>query len=157
MLAPLISPYDPTVGDNSLRLAPIGTPGHVLGLDGQGRDILSRLIWGGRVSLVIALLLATILWPSANRLNSFYRLPWPVACIGAVLVLVVLNLVVMGGFVLAVPRLLQDLPEWPIKRRHRPRPARVTPKKMKSPSPTRNTPGLTKVASSNCTAITWWF
>ena len=45
--APLLSPYDPTVGNNSLRLAPIGTPGHLLGLDGQGRDILSRLIWGG--------------------------------------------------------------------------------------------------------------
>jgi ABC-type dipeptide/oligopeptide/nickel transport system permease subunit len=56
ILAPVISPYDPTVGDNSLRLAPIGTPGHWLGLDGQGRDILSRLIWGGRVSLAIALL-----------------------------------------------------------------------------------------------------
>ena len=65
------------------------------------------------VPLVIALLLATILWPSANRLNTFYRLPWPVACIGAVLVLVVLNLIVMGGFVLAVPRLLQDLPQEP--------------------------------------------
>src|SRR5262245_29560704 len=55
-LAPVLSPYDPTVGDNSLRLAPVGTPGHVLGLDGQGRDILSRLLWGGQVSLVIALL-----------------------------------------------------------------------------------------------------
>ena len=55
-LAPVLSPYDPTVGDNSLRLSPIGTPGHVLGLDGQGRDILSRLLWGGQVSLVIALL-----------------------------------------------------------------------------------------------------
>src|SRR5437763_5602248 len=55
-LAPHISPYDPTVGDNNRRLAPVGTPGHVLGLDGQGRDILSRLVWGGRVSLAIALL-----------------------------------------------------------------------------------------------------
>src|SRR5439155_26917979 len=55
MLAPLISPYDPTVGDNSLRLAPIGTPGHVLGLDGQGRHTLSRLVCGGPVSLAIAL------------------------------------------------------------------------------------------------------
>jgi AI-2 transport protein TqsA len=63
------------------------------------------------IPLVIALLLATILWPSANRLNTFYRLPWPVACIGAVMVLVILNLIVMGGFVLAVPRLLQDLPQ----------------------------------------------
>ncbi|HYB41877.1 MAG TPA: ABC transporter permease [Candidatus Methylomirabilis sp.] len=56
LLAPVLSPYDPTVGDNSLRLAPVGTPGHILGVDGQGRDILSRLIWGGRVSIVIALL-----------------------------------------------------------------------------------------------------
>ncbi len=67
------------------------------------------------IPLVIALLLATILWPSAHRLNTFYRLPWPVACIGAVMVLVILNLIVMGGFVLAVPRLLQDLPQDPAK------------------------------------------
>jgi len=60
VFAPLLSPYDPTVGDNSLRLAPIGTPGHLLGLDGQGRDILSRLIWGGRVSLAIALMPVTV-------------------------------------------------------------------------------------------------
>ena len=59
-LAPVLSPYDPTVGDNSLRLSPIGTPEHFLGLDGQGRDILSRLIWGGRVSLAIALLPVTM-------------------------------------------------------------------------------------------------
>ena len=60
LLAPVLSPYDPTVGDNSQRLAPIGTPGHLLGLDGQGRDILSRLVWGGQVSLIIALLPVTV-------------------------------------------------------------------------------------------------
>jgi predicted PurR-regulated permease PerM len=65
------------------------------------------------IPLVIALLLATILWPSANRLNTFYRLPWPVACIGAVMVLVVINLVVMGGFVVAIPSLLRELPQDP--------------------------------------------
>jgi predicted PurR-regulated permease PerM len=65
------------------------------------------------IPLVIALLLATILWPSAHRLNTFYRLPWPVACIGAVMVLVVINLVVMGGFFIAVPSLLRDLPQDP--------------------------------------------
>ncbi len=49
LLAPWISPYDPNAAaDPSLRLAPPGTPGHLLGLDGQGRDLLSRLIWGGR-------------------------------------------------------------------------------------------------------------
>jgi len=75
MLAPLISPYDPTVGDNNLRLAPIGTPGHALGLDGQGRDILSRLIWGGRVSLVIALLpvaVATLLSVLLGLIAGFF-------------------------------------------------------------------------------------
>ena len=55
--APLISPYDPTVAHSEAgRLAPIGTPGHVLGTDGGGRDILSRLIWGGRVSITVAVL-----------------------------------------------------------------------------------------------------
>jgi peptide/nickel transport system permease protein len=54
IFAPLISPYDPLVGDPTMRLLPPGTPGHLLGLDGQGRDILSRLIWGGRYSLSVA-------------------------------------------------------------------------------------------------------
>lgn len=62
------------------------------------------------IPLVIAALLAAILWPSANRLHDYYKLPWPLACAGAVVVLVILNLVVTLGFVLAVPRLLQDLP-----------------------------------------------
>ena len=49
--APWIAPYDPYGGDGTLRLAPIGTPGHPLGLDGLGRDMLSRMIWGARVSI----------------------------------------------------------------------------------------------------------
>lgn len=52
ILAPVIAPYDPNIGEGSKRLLPIGTPGHILGLDEQGRDILSRLIWGGRLSLI---------------------------------------------------------------------------------------------------------
>ena len=54
-LAPLISPYDPDIGEGALRLAPPGTPGHWLGLDGQGRDILARLIWGARLSLIASI------------------------------------------------------------------------------------------------------
>jgi peptide/nickel transport system permease protein len=38
-----------------LRLAPVGAPGHVLGTDEQGRDMLSRLLWGGRMTLVAGL------------------------------------------------------------------------------------------------------
>ena len=47
---------------------------------------------------------------AANRLHDYYRLPWPLACAGAVCVLILLNLIVTVGFVLAVPRLLQDIP-----------------------------------------------
>jgi len=54
-LAPWVAPDDPLVGDMAHRLAPIGTPGHLLGLDAQGRDILSRLIYGGRYSLTVAI------------------------------------------------------------------------------------------------------
>ena len=54
--APLLSPYDPTVASEAAgRLAPPFTPGHLMGTDGQGRDVLSRIIWGGRISIPIAL------------------------------------------------------------------------------------------------------
>lgn len=52
LLAPLLAPYDPTVASPSLRLKGIGTPGHWLGLDTQGRDVVSRLIYGTRSSLI---------------------------------------------------------------------------------------------------------
>jgi peptide/nickel transport system permease protein len=55
-LAPLISPYDPTVVFSGLRNAPLGTAGHILGTDQGGRDILSRLIWGGRLTLLMGTL-----------------------------------------------------------------------------------------------------
>ncbi len=55
VLAPHVAPYDPDAGDGALRLAPPLTPNHLLGLDGQGRDILSRLIWGARLSLIASI------------------------------------------------------------------------------------------------------
>jgi ABC-type dipeptide/oligopeptide/nickel transport system permease subunit len=64
ILAPFISPDDPVRIDLISRYAPLGTHGHVLGTDGMGRDIASRLIWGGRFSLVVGIvpvLLATLL------------------------------------------------------------------------------------------------
>jgi ABC-type dipeptide/oligopeptide/nickel transport system permease subunit len=58
VLAPLISPHDPLVVDIRHRLAPPawmkgGTPEHLLGTDQIGRDLLSRVIYGGRVSLIV--------------------------------------------------------------------------------------------------------
>ena len=53
--APLISPWDPLKSVEVDRLSPPGTPGYLLGTDEQGRDILSRLIWGGRISLLVGI------------------------------------------------------------------------------------------------------
>lgn len=55
LLAPLLPLADPDVGSLSARLLPPGSPGHPLGTDGQGRDLLSRLVWGTRPSLVTGL------------------------------------------------------------------------------------------------------
>jgi len=53
--APVLGLPDPTMADYDIgRLAPIGTPGHLFGTDGQARDVLSRLVWGSRVSIPIA-------------------------------------------------------------------------------------------------------
>jgi peptide/nickel transport system permease protein len=65
LLAPLIAPHDPI--DQTLKdklLPPFwmegGNPTYVLGTDAFGRDILSRLIYGARVSLLVALLALTV-------------------------------------------------------------------------------------------------
>jgi peptide/nickel transport system permease protein len=55
VLAPWIAPHDPSAGSIRLRLAVVGAPSHVLGTDEQGRDMLSRLLWGGRMTLVAGL------------------------------------------------------------------------------------------------------
>ena len=54
-LAPLLAPYDPTRVDPRIRLAPPGTVHHPLGTDQLGRDVLSRLMWGGRISLIVGI------------------------------------------------------------------------------------------------------
>ena len=59
VLAPVISPYDPLKQDISRLLAP-PDPQHLLGTDNSGRDILSRVIWGARVSLLAGLVSVAI-------------------------------------------------------------------------------------------------
>jgi len=58
VFAPWIAPHDPVIVDIRHRMGPPawmegGTREHVLGTDQIGRDLLSRVIWGGRVSLVV--------------------------------------------------------------------------------------------------------
>lgn len=57
-LAPWISPHDPLAQDLPRRLLPPGTPGNILGTDDFGRDILSRIIHGARITLYIIALVA---------------------------------------------------------------------------------------------------
>lgn len=60
ILAPWLAPHDPDRIDLMNRLAPPafmegGVPGYLLGTDSMGRDILSLLIYGSRVSLTVGL------------------------------------------------------------------------------------------------------
>ena len=55
LLAPWISPADPSIGSVLKRLKPPGTPGHWLGTDELGRDMLTRLLHGGRMSLLMGM------------------------------------------------------------------------------------------------------
>jgi peptide/nickel transport system permease protein len=50
VFAPLLAPHDPYQGSMIRRLRPIGTPNYPLGTDELGRDILTRLLYGGRLS-----------------------------------------------------------------------------------------------------------
>jgi peptide/nickel transport system permease protein len=59
-LAPILSPQDPFAQDLAGRLQPPGSDGHLLGTDSLGRDILSRLIYGSRITLYIVALVALI-------------------------------------------------------------------------------------------------
>ena len=76
IFAPWIAPYGPYEAETSLRLEGPFTEGHILGLDEQGRDILSRLIYGGRVSLPVALIpvaIATAISVVLGLIAGFYR------------------------------------------------------------------------------------
>jgi peptide/nickel transport system permease protein len=56
IFAPWLGLADPYQGGMIRRLRPIGTPGYPLGTDELGRDMLSRLVYGGRLTLYIGLM-----------------------------------------------------------------------------------------------------
>ena len=56
VLAPWLAPYPPEQTDFAHTFSPPGTPGHLLGTDDLGRDVLSRIILGMRASLEVGLL-----------------------------------------------------------------------------------------------------
>jgi peptide/nickel transport system permease protein len=74
IFAPLLSPYDPSqINVHSLLMPPSGA--HLLGTDSLGRDILSRMIYGARISLSIGLIavgIATIIGLTLGSFAGFY-------------------------------------------------------------------------------------
>ena len=74
IFAPLLAPYDPTVQDYaSILQGP--SKQHLLGTDEYGRDILSRIIYGTRISLsvgILAQVIATIIGVTMGSLAAYY-------------------------------------------------------------------------------------
>lgn len=75
MLAPIISPFDPNNIDvKAILLAPSWQ--HWMGTDGLGRDVLSRMLHGGRISLLVGLVavgIATVIGIILGAIAGYYR------------------------------------------------------------------------------------
>lgn len=83
MVASLLAPYlglpDPNVIELRDRLASPGQSGHLLGADELGRDYLSRLVWGGRISIAVgffAVLLALGVGLILGLVTGYLRGGW---------------------------------------------------------------------------------
>ncbi|MDG1073584.1 MAG: ABC transporter permease [Methylophilaceae bacterium] len=75
MLAPIIAPYDPDMIDvKAILLSPSAT--HWMGTDGLGRDVLSRMLYGGRISLLVGLVavgISTAIGILLGAMAGYYR------------------------------------------------------------------------------------
>lgn len=60
IFAPWVTAYDPYAGSVLRRLKPVGTPNHWLGTDETGRDLWTRIAYGGRLSLLSGILPVSI-------------------------------------------------------------------------------------------------
>ncbi|MEV6532282.1 ABC transporter permease [Streptomyces sp. NPDC051639] len=84
LFAPLIAPYDPNAQDLLMRLRPPawqsgGSGAHPLGTDQLGRDLLSRVVYGTRVSLLVgagAALLAGVIGTAVGLASGYFG-GWP--------------------------------------------------------------------------------
>ena len=74
IFAPLIAPFDPYQESIIRRLKPPGYRGHILGTDELGRDVLSRILYGGRITLTMGILpvmVATLIGGGLGVLAGF--------------------------------------------------------------------------------------
>ena len=76
ILAPILPIDDPNQVTASIARQPPGTDGHIFGGDGLGRDLFSRIIWGGRSSLLIgvmSVLLGLVLGGLLGLVAGYFR------------------------------------------------------------------------------------
>ncbi len=75
LFAPMLAPYDPMVQDFGMLQAPDLTSAHPLGTDSFGRDLLSRVMYGARISLLVGLGAVTFgafVGTSVGLLSGYY-------------------------------------------------------------------------------------
>lgn len=75
VFAPLLAPYGPNDADFSAGFVPPGSPGHLLGTDSLGRDVLSRILFGLRASLmvgVLSVLLALVVGVPLGLVSGYF-------------------------------------------------------------------------------------
>lgn len=76
IFAPLLSPFDPNTNDMDALIDPLPGSMHWLGTDMQGRDILSRVIWGSRTVLTVAPVAVVVAYAIGSLLGllaGYYR------------------------------------------------------------------------------------
>ncbi|WP_119458497.1 ABC transporter permease [Rhodospirillaceae bacterium SYSU D60014] len=76
LFAPFLAPYDPNANDYLALADPTPSAEHWLGTDNQGRDMLSRVIWGSRTVLTvapIAVICAYVIGCLFGLLAGYYR------------------------------------------------------------------------------------
>ncbi|AFZ66262.1 ABC-type dipeptide/oligopeptide/nickel transport system, permease component [Deinococcus peraridilitoris DSM 19664] len=76
LLAPVLAPSDPNAINPVQSLKSFNFEGHLLGTDNLGRDLLSRLLYGGRITLissVVAALISTSLGTALGLIAAYYK------------------------------------------------------------------------------------
>jgi peptide/nickel transport system permease protein len=86
VLAPVLPLDDPNTSVGAIVSEGPGTDGHVLGGDGLGRDMLSRMVWGGRASLLLgvtSVLLGLVVGGLFGLIAGYFRGRWDTFFTGA--------------------------------------------------------------------------